>query len=149
MPATLADPYPDDDAVKKDLSARADEIRAALSRIAGSVEMAVILARGVAEPDPESAPTSGRQYLERLRDLPADLSAAGDDIDRRVGPLVIAGSRRPATDRLGLSHLIRRNDVDAYRSAVLGAASGRIRLVVDGPRAPYSFAAFAPKIRSP
>jgi hypothetical protein len=149
VPATLADPYPTDDALRADLTARRDELSRSLERIDGMVEMAVLLAERDDAAPAHSDAAPGRAYLERIRDLPARLGSSGDEIDRRVGPLVAGAARRAGSDRLGLSHLVRRKDVDAYRSAVLGAVSGAIRMVVDGPRAPYSFAAFSPKIEVP
>src|SRR3954471_20248118 len=41
MPATLADSYADDASLEQDVARRSDEIRDALSRVTGTVEMAV------------------------------------------------------------------------------------------------------------
>jgi hypothetical protein len=150
LPATLADAYADDAAAIRDIASRSAEVRAALARVAGQVEMAVILASRnghASDAAPSSSP--GRDYLDRSRNLPRELSAVGDEIDRRVGHLVTATARRPSAGRLALSHLIRRTDIDDYRRTVLSLASGQLRMVIDGPRAPYSFAAFAPKIEGP
>ncbi|HEY6220489.1 MAG TPA: GvpL/GvpF family gas vesicle protein [Gemmatimonadaceae bacterium] len=145
MPATLSDPYPNAASLLADVHARADEIHATLARIKGTVEMAVIITSRSSELAAAAAVESpGRAYLERLRDLPSALSGYGDAIEGRVGRFSLASSRRPDAGRLGLSHLVRRNDVEAYRSAALDGISPAIRLVVDGPRAPYSFAAFSP-----
>lgn len=149
VPATLADPYPDDDAVAADVESRTAEIVEALGRVAGAVEMAVIVAQR--EPDPvvdgdqTSAGGPGRRYLERRRDLPVRLSATADEIDDRLRPLALASTRRADKDRVGLSHLILRADVDRYRTLAVARLSDRYRIVVDGPRAPYSFAAFSPR----
>ena len=145
MPATLADPYLNAAALLADVHARADEIRSTLARIEGTVEMAVILTSRSSEAAAAAAVESpGRAYLERIRDLPSALAGYGDDVEARVGQFSLASNRRPDAGRLGLSHLVRRNDVAAYRSAVLAGVSPAVRLVVDGPRAPYSFAAFSP-----
>jgi len=146
VPGTLADPYPDDAALVADITSRTAEIVESFSRVAGAIEMAVILAprQGGSEEPPDVSGGPGRRYLERQRDLPARLTAAADDIDQRVGTLALATSRRTDKDRVGLSHLVRRGDVERYRSVTLSAASDRYRLLVDGPRAPYSFAAFSP-----
>ena len=146
VPATLADAYPSDDAAIVDISMRSAEISDSLRRIEGAVEMAVILAARTDAPESESTVDQGpgRAYLERLRELPALLTTAADEVDRLVQPHALASSRRSDRDRVGLSHLIRRGDVAAYRAIALDCASGRYRMVVDGPRAPYSFAAFSP-----
>ncbi len=149
VPATLADPYPSDAQLAADVGSREGEITEALDRIAGSVEMAVILGASGSDGDSDEEPASsggpGRTYLERKRDLPARLSAAADDIDRGLGEIARASSRRTDRDRIGLSHLVWRADVDRYRSFALAFLSTGYRIVVDGPRAPYSFAAFSPR----
>jgi hypothetical protein len=149
VPATLADPYPGDAELAADVGSRIDEIAEALDRVAGAVEMAVILApldsAGEGDGELSSSSGPGRRYLERQRDLPARLSAAADDIDRRLGEIVRASSRRADKDRVGISHLVRRADVDRYRSLAVAFLSSRHRIVVDGPRAPYSFASFSPR----
>jgi Gas vesicle synthesis protein GvpL/GvpF len=149
VPATLADPYPDDDALIAGIGGRTAEIVKSLDRVAGAVEMAVILAPrdsgGEIAETPVAAGGPGRQYLERRRDLPARLAAAADEIDERLRPIALDSSRRADKDRVGLSHLIRRADVDRYRAIAVAHLSERYRIVVDGPRAPYSFAAFSPR----
>jgi hypothetical protein len=149
VPATLADPYPSDAALVDDVGSRIEEIVASLGRVSGAVEMAVILApreAGRESVDQPAAPGGpGRQYLERQRDLPARLAAAADDIDERLRPTALASSRRADKDRVGLSHLVRTADVDLYRAIAVAQLSDRYRIVVDGPRAPYSFAAFSPR----
>lgn len=149
VPATLADPYLDDAELCADVASRSLEIRDSLRRIGDAVEMAVILAPRDADPDPDAevdpASGPGRRYLERLRDLPSRLSAAADDIDQRLLEVAVDTRRRTDKDRVGLSHLVRRPDVQLYRSIAMSCISDRYRFVVDGPRAPYSFAAFSPR----
>lgn len=147
VPATLTDPYADDAALIADITSRTAEIVAAFDRARGAVEMAVILApRDADAPDePEGSGGPGRKYLERLRELPGRLAAAADEIDHRLAGVTRESTRRVDRDRIGLSHLIRREDVAAYRTVALACASDSYRMVVDGPRAPYSFAAFSPQ----
>jgi hypothetical protein len=149
VPATLADPYPDDAALIADVGGRTAEIAKSLDRVAGAVEMAVILAprdSGSEAVEAQAAASGpGRQYLERRRELPARLAAAADEIDARLHPIALDSSRRADKDRVGLSHLIRRADVDRYRALAVAHLSDHCRIVVDGPRAPYSFAAFSPR----
>jgi hypothetical protein len=147
LPATLTDPYLNDEEALADIANRAGEIRASLSEIDGAVEMAVIVAgRGPLVPSSASPAEArpGRAYLERVRDLPNRLAALADEIDSRLQMVVLASSRRIDADRLGLSHLVLRGRVDEYRSLALRCVFEGYRVVVDGPRAPYSFAAFSP-----
>jgi hypothetical protein len=146
IPASLGDPYPTDEAVLSDISGRMSEIRELLATVDGAVEMAVILSvstRPHAGREVPDAAHPGRAYLEQLRDLPAVAAAAADAVDARLGESAIARTRRTDGARVGLSHLIKRDQVDAYRKAALSCLSDRYRMLVDGPRAPYSFAAFS------
>jgi hypothetical protein len=145
VPATLADAYQSDDAAAADISERTPEIVNAMARTDGSVEMAlVVIPDTPAFAVPADSRGPGRAYMERLRSLPATLTDVADDLDRRVGPLALATARRVDRDRVGVSHLVRLADVSAYRQAVADV-NGRFRLIVDGPRAVYSFAAFSPR----
>jgi hypothetical protein len=148
VPATLADPYPSDAALIDDVSRRSTEILESLRRADGAVEMAIILSSRPEEESTEAPATQGpgRAYLERIREQPARLIAAADDLDRRLAPVVLGSSRRPEPGRLGLSHLVPRRDVEAYRGLALQAAAVSYQMVVDGPRAPYSFVAFSPRL---
>jgi len=147
MPATLADRYAADADVVADVAGRSVEVKAALQRIAGLVEMAVIIAPATHTADQkaeEVAGGPGRKYLEQLRDRPSRLNDVASRIDTAVESISRDTRRRVERDRIGLSHLVRLADIDPYRTLVLGFASGDYRLVVDGPRAPYSFASFVP-----
>ena len=65
VPATLADPYPDDAALTADIGNRTAEIVESLDRVAGAVEMAVILAPRDSDVETVEAPAAaggpGRQ----------------------------------------------------------------------------------------
>jgi hypothetical protein len=147
VPATVADPYPDDDAVVRDIRGRRDEIEDAMNKIEGAVEMAILIAPGAGEQRATADSTvagAGRQYLERLRQLPTVLGRAADDLDARVGGLSLESRRRTDPDRVSLYHLVRRDRVTDYRRQAVAGMTPDLRIVVDGPRAPYSFAAFSP-----
>jgi hypothetical protein len=147
MPATLADGYATDSDVVADVAARREEIGIALEQIAGLVEMAVIIASASHAADENAEAVAGgpgRKYLEQLRDRPARLTDVAARIDGALGSISRDTRRRIERDRIGMSHLVRRADIDHYRTVVLGFAGSAYRLVVDGPRAPYSFASFAP-----
>jgi hypothetical protein len=146
VPATLADPYESDDAVIEDISARTEEIMHALARADGMVEMTIIIAAD-APPKREAAPSHspGKAYLEALRDLPNRLNDVANDLDVRLGSLSLAEVRRADRDRVALSHLIQAGEAGSYRATV-GNENRGFRIAVDGPRAPYSFAAFSPRV---
>jgi hypothetical protein len=145
VPATLADAYDSDDDVAADISARTDEIVDSLGRANGAVEMTIIIAADTpAKRKAAPSPSPGKAYLEALRDLPMRLNTLANDLDARLGSLSLAQVRRVDRDRVALSHLVRAVDVDSYCAAVRNE-NGDFRIVIDGPRAPYSFAVFSPR----
>jgi hypothetical protein len=143
VPALLADPYGDDALASADILTNAAAIDAALERVHGMVEMTVIIGVDDVPPSPEVA-GRGRAYLEQLRSLP---ERAGEIADRVTAGLhEIAGDprRRAEGGRVGLSHLILRTRIDDYRRLAQSQLGAGYRIVIDGPRAPYSFARFSP-----
>jgi hypothetical protein len=163
VPALIADPYPDDDGCREAMAARSSEIDALWSRARDTVEMTLLLAPDVAPV--QAAPTRraatgdtdadagrGRRYLETLRDtrhaIEDRATIAVDALTAAVGPMVIATARRDDRDRIALSHAVSRDQAEAYRrSAAEVALPAGLKLTVDGPRAPYSFAALAAPFR--
>ena len=143
VPAMLADPYASDEEAVRDIEAHAAQITAGLADVGDRVEMTVIV--GVVDsPPPASVEGRGRAYLEQLRSLPSRAASAADRIEKSLQ--AFGGSRRRADGgRVGLSHLVSRSAVEQYREAALRQAAEGFRLVIDGPRAPYSFAAFSPR----
>ena len=92
----------------------------------------------------------GRRYLETLRRREATtgvIARFADELAERlsaaVEPLVRSARVHQPVTRMPLrtiSHLIARTDVDTYRQSVETIESGKERRVlVIGPRAPYSF----------
>jgi hypothetical protein len=159
LPATLTDAYADEASLIADVSTRIAEVESALGRISGLVEMAVIVAPsrggsgGASEPPPNASVADaardqpggpGRAYLERIRDTPTLIAATADALDERLGRFAAATVRRIEDGQIGLSHLISRDAVPAYFEAARGPEPAGFRVVVDGPRAPYSFAQFSP-----
>jgi hypothetical protein len=59
--------------------------------------------------------------------------------------LAVRAARRVEGGRVALSHLVERGGVAAYREAALSFSGEGYRIVIDGPRAPYSFALFTPR----
>lgn len=144
MPASLADPYEDDAAAQADIAAHARDIEAAFPAIAGMVEMTAIIAVHDDAPSSDS-PGAGKAYLEQIRSAPARASAIADRIAAAMAKVFPDARRRAQGNRVALSHLIPPTAVSAYRTALGMLGADGYHLVVDGPRAPYSFALFSPR----
>ncbi len=175
VPALLADPYPDDESCLAALRRRVAELDALWARANGMVEMTLLLGlqtvlssapgaeqelntgaevRASASQAGAADIGPGRRYLDARRaDDP--VLAHADTLERVARALAAAvdvwikdGNTRgsPHIGTLSLSHLISRESSPAYQSAVSGiVVPPALRLVVDGPRAPYSFAALPPR----
>jgi hypothetical protein len=126
-----------------------------LARVRGLVEMRVI-ARLLRPPEPEapdgggavSPGTAYMRHLQRDRAMEQIVQATSAAVRQRLTETVGAFVRGEAVTLvplpaavLTLSHLVARDEVAAYRSAVNDAAPDPQveRLVVRGPVAPYQF----------
>jgi Gas vesicle synthesis protein GvpL/GvpF len=164
IPSPVTRPYASDTECIAETADRAAEIQELAVLAEGNVEMALLLTPSSTPLQSRVVPAGagpGRRYLEGAREG----TLAGDDgvtnasariLSAAVANLVRAESRRDpgardegptATIRgLAISHLVQREGVASYRAAASSALlPGTIRLVIDGPRAPYSFAAFVPR----
>ena len=154
LPARFGQLFDSDEACVAQLALKETQLRAALARIAGTVEMAVTALLPVRGPLRVSGAgaTSGREYLKRIRDVQQrteEVSAVSDDVRSRVAEAV-GGLARAEVVRLSLtqrphiaiSHLVDRAAERAYRRALapLGATFESGALAVMGPSAPYTFA---------
>ena len=144
VPALLADPYEDDVTASADIASNSAEIEAALDRVHGMVEMTVIIAVSDSPPPPD-APGRGRAYLEQLRSTPDRAATIADRVAAELRGIAGESRRRVEGGRVGLSHLILRTRVDDYRRLAQSQVGSGYRIVIDGPRAPYSFARFSPR----
>jgi hypothetical protein len=140
------------------LAERRSVLRASLERVEGAVEMTVrmlvppIEAAEVSRGAPLSAGRGGRHYLEQVaareraeRNVLAKSAVVRDRVTAAVGALVRAesfGGAAPGSTLATLSHLVPREHIDAYRSALhaLRAEDPALAIMVSGPWAPYSFA---------
>ncbi len=158
LPARFGQTWASDTACAASIGERTAELEPVLRRVAGLVEMTVCtLLPGT--PPVASAPVAasddaapGRAYLEGLRartNRERHLRTALEDLRQRVsgalGPLArgevaeIRGSERALA--LSVSYLVERGGEARFRAAVADVArEAAMRLVVAGPRAPYSFA---------
>jgi hypothetical protein len=143
IPASLADPYEDDAALRTDVAAHAPGIALAFPAIAGMIEMTTIIAVQDTPPAAD-APGRGKAYLEQIRSAPARAAAVADRMSASLRPRFPNDRRREDGSRVALSHLMPWSAIDLYRRVVLEFAGPGYRVVIDGPRAPYSFALFSP-----
>lgn len=159
LPARFGQVVADRAALDEVVSSRAAAFQTALDSVAGSVEMTVRVlvsaapARGEGDrpQDLEAGSAAGRAYLERLadahrreRNVLAEEQIVRERVSSAVGSLVRAESfvgARSGSSIATLSHLVPREHVEAYRSAIqaLRAEDPSLALMLSGPWAPYSF----------
>ena len=165
LPLRFGALFADETALRAVLAERADELRASLERVRGRVEMAATVSwdataarERVLAARPElglaaEKPATGRAYLEaRRRDyaLEAATRVEAEALLERVSRAVAAAlpgaeETRTVLPRpevaVALAHLVRREEVAAYRDALRRAADGlaEAEVRVSGPWAPYSF----------
>jgi hypothetical protein len=164
LPARFGQVWPSDAACRASVTERGPELELLLRRVAGLVEMTVCTLLP-AIPAPADVPATaggdsgpGSAYLrslharaDRARRLQTALDALRARVSRAVGPLArsevaeIRGSDETLT--LSVSYLVERGGEAHFRHVVDEVAREvATRLVVAGPRAPYSF---APAARQP
>lgn len=164
LPARFGQTWASDRACVASITERAAELEPMLRRVAGLVEMTVCtLLPGM--PPPAGVPAAalddaapGRAYLQGLRaradrerHLRGALEALRERVSGALGPLSRGevAEIRGSDDALALSvsYLVERGGEASFRQAVDDVArDAAARLVVAGPRAPYTF---APTAREP
>src|SRR5918997_6528024 len=158
LPARFGQTWPSDAACVASIETRAGELEPVVRRVAGLVEMTVYTmlpgmpAAVRRSADAERPARPGRAYLEAVRarterelHLRTALEALRQRVSGALGPLArgevaeIRGSDRALS--LSVSYLVERGGEARFRAAVADIArDAATRLVVAGPRAPYSFA---------
>jgi hypothetical protein len=158
LPARFGQIVAGEDELQTALSERRALLEAALKTVEGAVEMTVrMLVPAARSSHIEQAPVGreetqrGRRYLERVaasqreeRDVLAKAALIRDRVNSAVGDLVRAQSFAGAvagSTLATLSHLVPREGIDAYRSALqtLREEDPALAIMVSGPWAPYSF----------
>ena len=154
LPARFGSYFADDAACVSTLSAHGASLRETLQRLAGSVEMSVLIvppraAAATAKPLPmRDQPAAGRQYLEILRERSRRRESVQkllEEVITRIGAAVQDIVRDETRSRrtagiISIAHLMPREDAERYREAIRRVtAPDGVRLIVGGPRAPYSF----------
>jgi len=124
LPARFGQTFESDEACLAELSAKRARMSAGLARVAGMVEMTVIL-----RVDLDTS--SGTAYLQSL----ARRQHVARDVSARLGDCIRQSAEKTRDDALTLSHLVDREAVPEYRKRLEGLDA---RIL--GPGAPYSFA---------
>lgn len=156
LPSRFGSYFATDDACVASFTTRTSELERRLERLAGTVEMAVLLVppRQTSRAEPprpavRDQPAAGRRYLEMLRQreraseaTQATIERTLDDIRHSVSGITREESRsRTVNGVVSLAHLVQREHAERYREAVRAVTPREgVRVVVAGPRAPYSFA---------
>lgn len=161
VPARFGQRFDSDDACREALRNRAASVESVLADVQGTVEMTLILTpstrRMIRDLEPvlpemfdSETEAPGRRYLDSLRRREAVTGAVKSAMDelavelnRAAGALVRRATVLEQVSPLPLrtiSHLVGRDDVNAYKAAVTAVeAGGDLRFLLIGPRAPYSF----------
>jgi hypothetical protein len=138
LPVRFGADLEDEGAATDVLTERHDELRAALERVRGAVELSVRVrpADGDA-PDPDGAELSGRAYLAAR----TTRSRAASELHEALLPLARAATRRAGPDLLRAAYLVEREAVPGFVAEVnrLQAAHPDLALLCTGPWAPFSF----------
>jgi hypothetical protein len=166
LPARFGQLFEDEAALWRALTPQRASMARAFERVAGHVEMGVIVAPALRRMLDALQPVkgavldatargAGMRYLEEVRArsraeerLSAGVRRAADRASAAVASFVHGEARQELqADRgvLALAHLIRREQEAEYRSTVAALPEGegddRWQFVVAGPRAPFSFVA--------
>lgn len=158
LPARFGQVVAGESELRATLSERRTGFQAALDRVEGAVEMTIRLlvpsATGEERRDdatPVEGNPSGRRYLERLaaarreeRNVLAKAALIRERVSAVVGQLVRAqafASAGAGSSLITLSHLVPRENIAAYRNALLALRKEdpALAIMVSGPWAPYSF----------
>ena len=156
LPARFGQVFESDEACRVALVERMARIESDLSHVRGLVEMRVIVRLSPPQPEAvrderDAGASPGIAYMRKLqrgRSLEQIVQASAAAVRRRLTETVGAFVRDEAVTlvplpaaTLTISHLVARDEIASYRSALDDAAPGLDveRLVVSGPVAPYQF----------
>ena len=155
LPARFGQIFESDETCRAALLERLPRMEHDLARVRGLVEMRIIARLARPREEAASVPAEGAspgtaymRHLQRERAMEQIVQATSAAVRRRLTETVGAFVRGEAVTLdplpaavLTLSHLVARDEVAAYRTAVNDAAPDPQveRLVVRGPVAPYQF----------
>jgi hypothetical protein len=145
LPARFGTAFDDDPGVQAMLGSRHDELRAALERVRGAVELGVRASwPATADEPPPAGPSTGTAYMlgrlelsRRAREIAAKLEAELGALARARSSRLLA---RPATPVLA-SYLVEHKRIEEFRTRVheLDVTTEEADIVCTGPWPPYSF----------
>ena len=156
LPARFGSRFDDDATCIADVARRSSVLSAILDRVAGAVEMSVLIVPAgdflesiapIAKPERHEA-AAGRRYLEVLRDRTRQAEdqrqAAASEAERLAKALsgIVSGESRSfrASGVMSVAHLVPLEKVETYRYTLSRLEPGAgVRYVIGGPRGPYSF----------
>jgi hypothetical protein len=163
LPARYGQRFDDDEACRAALIGRASSIEPLIAAMQGFIEMTVLITpstnRMIRDLEPvipemfdSTTLGAGRRYLDTLRKREArtgEISEATDGIALELADAAAAFVERTLSHQTmtpmplrTISHLVAREKVDAYRAAAAAVHGGsEYRILLIGPRAPYSFCA--------
>ena len=154
LPARFGTRFADDDALLTTLQERQAQLIDRLHRVAGAVEMSVLVVptdraqmHSTTQPRRDE-PAAGRRYLEAVRERTrsegqrhVEANRVAERVSQAVSVVTIGEIRSTSATVLSIAHLVRQNDLERYRIELSQLDVGeKFRIIVAGPRAPYSFA---------
>lgn len=144
LPVRFGETFADEEALERTVHDRREELRAALERVRGCVEIGVRVAAATPRA-PASTGVSGTGYMQARLAALAERDAIVHGLHERLDEL----SRASVPAERGTfeaSYLVERSRVGAVQAAVRAFASEHPELTVlcTGPWAPYSYGAVSP-----
>ena len=157
LPARFGQVVPTEAELRTALIARREALESALKQVEGAIEMTVRMLVAASASDSAKPAVAdlgegrGREYLERVaalqrqeRNVLATAALVRDRVRSAVGGFVRAESFSSAVAGSSLatvSHLVARENIDAYRNALVALRRDdpALAIMVSGPWAPYSF----------
>lgn len=154
LPARFGTRFADDGALLADLRERRAQLIDRLHRVAGAVEMSVLVVpteqaqkHSTTQPRRDE-PAAGRRYLEAVRERTrseeqrhVEANKVAKLVSQAVSVITRGEIRSTSATVLSIAHLVRQDDLERYRLELSQLDVGeKFRIIVAGPRAPYSFA---------
>ena len=153
LPARFGTRFANDEMLLANLAARRGELRDRLDRLAGTIEISVLVVptrkeKPVAPPRRHEA-AAGRRYLESIRERTRSeeqrsegATRVADRVSQTVSAITRGEVRSTSSSVLSIAHLVWLADLERYRVALSELDVGaEFRIVVGRPHAPYSFSA--------
>jgi len=143
LPARFTRTFEDEAALDSAVRGQLDDLRRALSRVRGRVELGLRVIGASEDAQPEAA--SGRAYMEARLEAVARAEGLANDLHEPLAALAVESTHSiTAKPRLLVSaaYLVDADDVEGFRGKVaeLERAHPELTFVCTGPWPPYSFA---------